>query len=253
MKTQQATSQAQFDPQASAYLTSTVHAAGPDLAFAAERIALLEGARSALDVGCGAGHLAFALAARIPQVVACDPSPSMLATVASAAKERGVAIQTREAAAESLPFADGAFDVVATRYSAHHWLDVPAALREMRRVLKPEGLLLVIDLLGEDDPLADTWLQALELLRDPGHVRDRNVAEWAALLTQAGFSIDQTRRFRIRLAFDAWVARMRTPPELVSAIRLMQSRASAQVHAALDLESDGSFSAWTGAFCARIS
>ncbi|WP_435889727.1 class I SAM-dependent methyltransferase [Escherichia coli] len=45
----------------------------------------------------------------------------------------------RQGYAESLPFADNAFDIVISRYSAHHWHDVGAALREVNRILKPGG------------------------------------------------------------------------------------------------------------------
>lgn len=255
MNTQDATNLEQFDPQAGAYLTSAVHAGGEDLAFATALLSDLPPSSRALDIGCGAGHLAFAFARRFDEVVACDPSPSMLATVRAAAKERALEarLATREGVAEALPFDAHTFDVVGTRYSAHHWRDLPACLREMRRVLKPDGRLIVIDLLGEDDPLADTWLQSIELMRDPGHVRDRSIAEWAAALQQAGFSIDVARRFRIDLQFASWIARMRTPPELAAAIRSLQRRASREVHEALSIREDGSFSAWTGAFSCSVS
>jgi SAM-dependent methyltransferase len=72
--------------------------------------------------------------------------------------------------AEVLPFADSHFDCVISRYSAHHWHDVPAALREVRRVLKPDGLALLIDTAGGETPLLDTHLQAIEILRDPSHI-----------------------------------------------------------------------------------
>ncbi|MDR2216482.1 MAG: class I SAM-dependent methyltransferase, partial [Nevskiaceae bacterium] len=159
----------QFDPQAQAYLTSAVHAAGPDLAHAQERVAQRLPATKAiaLDVGCGAGHLSFALAPHVAKLIAADPAPSMLATVNASAAQRGLAnIQTCQAHADALPFPDATFCLVSSRYSAHHWPDVPAALAQMRRVAKPGGWLLMIDLLGGVTPLADTHLQAMELLRD---------------------------------------------------------------------------------------
>src|SRR3546814_1773732 len=60
-----------------------------------------------------------------------DPSPRMLATVAEAATGRALEnIATARASAESLPFGDGHFCIAATRYSAHHWLDLDAAVKE---------------------------------------------------------------------------------------------------------------------------
>jgi ubiquinone/menaquinone biosynthesis C-methylase UbiE len=243
----------QFDPQAAAYLTSTVHAAGPDLPVAASHVgALTPAPRNALDVGCGAGHLSFALAPHVQKIIAFDPSESMLATVRSAAMQRGLAgVMTAQGRAEQLPWPNAHFDLVCTRYSAHHWQSLRRALGEMRRVLRPDGRLLVIDLLGEEDPLVDTWLQSVELMRDPSHVRDRRGSEWSTRLAAAGFEVLEHVTFATRLQFGPWVERMRTPPELVTAIRTLQERASAEVRAALQIEADGSFTALTGLFWGR--
>ena len=135
MRTHMQAVQDQFDPRAEAYLTSPVHAAGPDLAAAGERVAReLACTAQILDVGTGAGHLSFALAPAVARVVALDPAPGMLATVRQAAAARSLPqIQTCEAAANALPFAAASFDLVCSRYSAHHWFDVPGALAEMRQ------------------------------------------------------------------------------------------------------------------------
>src|SRR5437867_3857755 len=125
----------QFGSQAAAYLKSAVHAEGADL----EALAALVGERArALDLGCGAGHVSFKAAPRAREVVAYDLSSDMLEV---AAAERGLGnIVTRQGVAEHLPFPDGSFDCVLSRYSAHHWRDFDAGLREAARVLKPGGL-----------------------------------------------------------------------------------------------------------------
>ena len=140
---------------------------------------------------------------------------------------------------------------MSTRYSAHHWLDLPGALAELRRVVRPGGFLLVIDLLGADHPLVDTHLQCIELLRDPSHVRDRTVAEWRTLLREAGFEPGEHSTWPTRLEFASWVERMRTPAALVAAIRILQQGAPAEVHRALQIEADGSFTPHTGLFWTR--
>lgn len=253
MRTHSQAVQDQFDPQAQAYLTSAVHAAGPDLLASRERATrCLPPHAEVLDVGTGAGHLSFALAPVAARVVALDPSPGMLAAVRQAAAARGCAqIETCEAAATALPFATGCFDLVCTRYSAHHWLDIPRALKEMRRVVRPGGFILVIDLLGDDDPLVDTHLQSIELLRDTSHVRDRSSAEWHALLSNGGFDGIEHSTWSTRLEFTPWIQRMRTPDPLVTAIRLLQAGAPAEVQRALLIEADGSFTARTGLFWAH--
>ncbi len=243
----QATRQ-QFDPQAQAYLTSAVHAAGPDLAAAQQLVAAhLPRHGRALDVGCGAGHLSFALAPLLGEVVALDPAPGMLATVATAAAANGHAnIVTQQGDAAALPFADASFDLVASRYSAHHWLDLAAGVREMCRVLRPGGYLLIIDVETDADALVDTHLQCWELLRDRSHIRDRSDTEWRQLLADAGISLQQQQGWPLRLEFGSWISRMRTPPEKVALLRQLQQEAPQEVASALQLEADGSFTTRTG-------
>ncbi|QBE64939.1 class I SAM-dependent methyltransferase [Pseudoduganella lutea] len=231
----------QFSPQAHAYLTSAVHASGEDLA----RMASLAGGRPdavALDMGCGGGHVTFHLAPLVGKVVACDISEPMLRVVAGEADRRGFGnVVTKCSAAEALPCPDGAFDVAATRYSAHHWRDVPAGLAQMHRVLKPGGMAVFMDVISPGVPLLDTWLQSLELLRDPSHVRNASLDEWRAALTTAGFVVGEVTQYRLRLEFASWIERMKTPEAHVAAIRSLQRRAGPEVTDYFAIEEDGSF------------
>lgn len=253
MRTHNESVNSQFDSQANAYLSSAVHAQGDDLKAAGDYVAQhIAPTGVGLDLGCGVGHLSFALAPALAKVVAADASPGMLEVVEKAAAQRGFShIETVQTMVESLPFADASFDVVATRYSAHHWGDVPAALSEARRVLKPGGVLLVIDVLGYENPLVDTHFQTIELLRDTSHVRDYAETEWQRMLADAGFTIEGTQAWPVRLEFSSWVERMRTPELNVQAIRALQNVAPKQVHEALHYEDEGSFTMITGLFCCR--
>ncbi len=232
----------QFGQSASAYLISAAHAQGADL----QRLPLLlQGQREAsvLDVGCGAGHVSFAVAPQVAQVTAYDLSSQMLEVVAQEAAKRGLHnIAVRQGVAESLPFADAAFDHVLTRFSAHHWSDLPAALKEIRRVLKPGGRFVVIDVMAPAQPLFDTHLQCVELLRDVSHVRNYSHAEWERQLCAAGFVVDAHSQWKLPLEFNAWVTRMQTPPERVAVIRGLLSNAPQEVCDYLQLQPDGSFS-----------
>ena len=255
MGTHQQTVHDQFDPQAAAYLSSAVHAQGPDLQEAQRLVgAAIPQTGTALDVGCGAGHLSFALAPRLSRVVALDASAGMLETVRTASLARGLkTIETRLANAQSLPFADATFCLVATRYSAHHWTHLERALAEMRRVARLGGYLLVADTEAPEDALADTHLQAMELLRDRSHVRNRSHREWQVILATAGFELIEHHQWPVRLDFASWVARMRTPPQNVAMIRQMQRDAPGEVRQALAIEDDGSFTIRTGLWWARAA
>lgn len=232
----------QFGSRAGAYLTSTVHAQGADL----EALAALMHDRpeaAVLDLGCGAGHVSFAVAPQVGSVVACDLSPEMLDVVARAAEDRGLGnLLTKQAVAERLPFDDASFDGVLSRYSAHHWRDFHAGLREAARVLKPGGLVGIVDSTSPGPAALDSWLQAVEILRDPSHVRSRSRAEWEDALVRAGLLPGMVRPFRIRLEFAMWIERMRTPPVRAEAIRSLQALASDRVTRHFRIEPDGSFS-----------
>ncbi|SQJ28049.1 Uncharacterized methyltransferase ycgJ [Serratia rubidaea] len=231
----------QFGAQASAYLTSAVHAQGNDLQRLGRLLAAHPQAR-VLDLGCGAGHASFTAAAQVSQVVAYDLSAQMLAVVAQAAQERGLSnIQTQQGVAESLPFADGDFDLVISRYSAHHWHDVGQALREVKRVLKPGGKAILMDVVSPGHPLLDIYLQTVEVLRDTSHVRNYTPGEWLSMLTAAGLRVEEVTSDRLPLEFSSWVARMRTPETLVAAIREFQRQVSDEVVSHFAIQPDGTF------------
>jgi len=233
--------ESQFGDQANAYLTSAVHAQGRDL----QRLSrLLEphAAARLLDLGCGAGHASFTAAARVAQVVAYDLSAQMLAVVGQAAVEKGLDnIQLQQGVAESLPFEDASFDVVISRYSAHHWQDVGQALREVKRVLKPGGKAIFMDVVSPGHPLLDIYLQTVEVLRDTSHVRNYAPGEWLALLTESGLVVREVTSDRLYLEFGSWVARMRTPAHFVTAIRALQQAVSEEVVEHFAIQPEGSF------------
>lgn len=232
---------AQFGPQAAAYVQSAVHAQGADLDELEAIVRAVRPAR-ALDLGCGGGHVAYRLAPHAGAVVACDLSAEMLAAVRETAAERGLGnIVTEQAPAERLPFADAAFDFVVTRFSAHHWRDLGAGLAQARRVAGPGAPAIFIDAVSPGKPLQDSHLQAIELLRDPSHVRDYSIAEWTAAVERAGFDVEAVTRRQIRMDFATWTQRMRTPKLQADAVRALQQQASQEVRAHFAIEADGSF------------
>ncbi len=239
-KTQDALAADQFGARAGAYLTSSVHAQGADLAALAALVRERPGCR-VLDLGCGGGHVAYAAASAGGEVVAYDLSSEMLDVVAREAKARGLAIITLQGPAEALPFAAGEFDVVLSRYSAHHWRDFGAGLREAVRVLRADGVAGFADVVSPGAAALDTHLQSVEVLRDTSHVRDRSVAEWQATAGEVGLLPLSTATSRLRMDFAPWVERSGTPPVRAAAIRALQVAASEAVSRHFAIEADGSF------------
>ncbi|MNN42208.1 putative methyltransferase YcgJ [compost metagenome] len=115
----------------------------------------------------------------------------------------------------------------------------------MNRVLKPGGVVIVMDVMSPGHPVRDIWLQTVEALRDTSHVRNYSSGEWLSLMNDANLIADTVLTDRLPLAFSSWVARMRTPQVLIDAVRLYQQSASAEVQAYFALQQDGSFTSDT--------
>lgn len=234
--------QQQFTPVAAHYAASAVHISGPDLEAMLAAADLPADVR-VLDAGCGTGHTALAFAPHVAEVVGVDLTEAMLAQARALARRRGLAnLSFQRGDVERLPFPDGAFDLVTSRYSAHHYPHPAAALREFARVLRPGGALLLVDVVAPDAPAQDTFLNAIELLRDPSHVRDHSAEQWRAMLAAAGFSAELLGTWPLRLDFGSWVARMQTPAPAVAQIRALIDGAPREVRDGLAVEGDDAFS-----------
>lgn len=232
----------QFGEQANAYLSSAVHAQGDEFKLLQEAVSKQTHA-NVLDLGCGAGHVSFQVAPFVNKVIAYDLSGSMLEVVAKASQEKQLKnIETAQGVAESLRFADNSFDFVFSRYSAHHWQDLGIALREVKRVLKPSGIAAFIDVVSPEQPLLDTYLQTVEVLRDTSHVRDYSVAEWIRHMGEAGLLVTKHHKQKLRLEFNSWVTRMRTPDVYKSAILSLQQSMAQEVRDYFEIDQQGSFS-----------
>lgn len=173
-----------WDDRAEAYRHSEAHRTGADLDVIVEWAA---GARTALDVGSGGGHVARRLREAGLEVVTVDPAPGMRADV--------------RAFAEDLPFADSSFDVVATRAAVHHFADVALGVRELARVSADRVLVVDNLFMGEAAEQA-------EVLRDPTHVGNLSEADWRGLLEDAGLRIEDVRVLEHPIGVTAWLERV---------------------------------------------
>lgn len=233
----------QFGSTARNYLTSTVHSRGVDLQRLTDLAKRLQPGRI-LDLGCGGGHASYAVAAAgVGCVVAYDLSEEMLGIVKDEAVRRSLNnLTTQQGSVDALPFADASFELVVSRYSAHHWLRIEASIREAARVLAPGGTLVVIDAVAPETPLYDTALQTIELLRDASHVRDYRVSEWRAMLAAAGLAVDNSDTWKLPLDFDAWIKRIGTPAARVAALRVTMEALPREARDYLAIQADCSFS-----------
>lgn len=146
----------------------------------------LESHQVALDVAAGSGLLARTMSPHVKQVTALDITPAMI----QSANLQGITnIKFEQGVAEDLPFADNTFDVVATRFSLHHFLAPDVAVREMYRVCRPGGKVAIIDLISSEDELLAHHYNELERLRDPTHTTALSFSGLKRVVEESGLSV----------------------------------------------------------------
>ncbi len=140
-----------------------------------------------LDVACGPGLLVLAFARHVRLAAGVDVTPAMLDRARELQRSRGVQnVDWHLGDAERLPFDDASFDIVTCRFAFHHFERPGAVLREMARVTRPGGCVLVCDAVASPDPAKAAAFNEMERLRDPSTVRFLTLEELAALFPDAG-------------------------------------------------------------------
>lgn len=138
------------------------------LAARIERLVQLTGDERALDVGAGAGALAFALASRVREVVAVEIDEELAERARADAPEN---VEVLVGDGEHLPFERASFDFAGTLRTLHHTPRPELLVAELARVTRPGGTILVVDQLAPADPLAGLELTRFEQARDPSTTR----------------------------------------------------------------------------------
>ncbi|MCL6522632.1 MAG: methyltransferase domain-containing protein [Firmicutes bacterium] len=228
-----------FGAHAEHYAASRSHRSGSDLALLLEALRLAPGDR-ALDVATASGNVAFAMAPRVAEVVGLDATPEMGELFRRRLQEEAAAnVRFALGDAHALPFPDGSFTVVASRRAAHHFRDLPRALREMRRVLCPGGRLGIADMTVPDEPEAAELMNQLEILRDGSHVGARSAEEWRRLLEEAGLEVTFLETLEERLPVADWFAPSRALDDPERFARTLAAALRPEVAGALFAREDG--------------
>lgn len=208
-----ASAREQFNRNAEKYRDEPLFAAGEDLRRMTESLRLT-GRESLLDLGAGAGHVALAFASSVRECVGVDISERMVAVAQEFARSKGASnVSFRLGSADELPFPDGAFDIVTCRFTAHHFDNLAAAVAEIARVLRPGGTLVVVDHYAPADEELDQFVNDLDRMRDPSHVRESTLGEWQELLAREGLAWSLISMWELPLEVENWLERAATPPE----------------------------------------
>lgn len=228
----------QFGANAHRYAASQTHAHGSDLQIVFSFLNPQPHMR-VLDVATGAGHTAASIAPAVAHVTACDLSPEMIAETAKLFASKGLnnadAVVTD---VEALAFSDASFDAVTCRIAPHHFLDIKKALAEIARVLKPAGVFVLEDSFSPQSKRLDRFINTLEKLRDPTHIRAYTKREWSRMLIEAGFKVARMENYRKTHNIEDWMSNSGCSEELKSSVRAMfvQAPAAAHDHYAIEIE-----------------
>ncbi len=203
---------------------------------------------AALDVGTGRGHTALALAARGFMVTASDTEAGPMQEAAAVAQEKKLPVAFHDHGADRLPYESSVFGLVASRMAAHRFAAPEAFVREAARVLKTYGYLVLIDVTVPDDQVeAFAWMNAVEKLRDPAHVRFVAPNVWRKWCTDAGLTVTrlQVESFA-QPDLNAYFGETNTPPENRKKILEMMAKAPASVRELFKIGQQDGRIVWNG-------
>jgi ubiquinone/menaquinone biosynthesis C-methylase UbiE len=161
----------------------------------------------AADLACGPGTLALRFARRVRWVCGLDFTPAMLLRARDTAASQQIAnAYFARGDAQSVPFADGTFDLAVTSYSLHHVPGPARVIREMARIVKPGGRVGVLDIRVPEDPGVAEISNQIERLRDPSHTRTLAPSELRKLFAEAGLQVEHTELEEHPRSFDHWMS-----------------------------------------------
>ena len=168
----------------------------------------------ALDVACGPGAFALALAPRVKFSRGIDLTHEMILQARAFQNERNISNAAfDEGEAEQLPYPDGIFDLVTCQCSFHHIPKPEMALKEMVRVAKPQGRLAIIDTLGPESDSKFELHNRIECLRDPSHTLSLRLTTYLAMIERNGLEILHQSLKRRKRSFNQWMLRAGLEPK----------------------------------------
>ena len=175
------------------------------------------GKEHALEVAAGTCICGRALAPFVEDITCLDLTEEMLEQGKRLAEESGLKnIYFRTGNAEKLPYEEETFDLVITRLSFHHFINPVIPFREMQRVLKKGGKLVVWDMEATEEPLRKID-DKIEKLRDPSHTRILSREEFEEMF-EKDFWLQCEETTLVPVKLKSWMELTDTPEELQNEI-----------------------------------
>ena len=172
-----------------------------------------KGNEHALEVAAGTCICGRAVAPYVKDITCLDLTEAMLEQGKKLAKQEGIQnISFVSGNAECLPFEDETFDLVITRLSLHHFVEPEKPFREMQRVLKKGGKLVIWDMVATTEELRETN-DAIETMRDNSHTRILSREEFEALFEDA-FELQLEETTLVPVNLQSWMDLTSTPEDI---------------------------------------
>jgi ubiquinone/menaquinone biosynthesis C-methylase UbiE len=161
-----------------------------------------------LDVACGGGLVVCAFARVVRHATGIDLTPAMIERARALQAELGLSnVSWRHGDVLPLPWSDGSFSIVTSRFAFHHFLDPGAVLAEMTRVCAPGGRVVVIDTEASPDAAKAAEFNRMEKLRDPSHVRAMPLVEHRRLFSQVGLPVPRETGYPLEGELEGLLSR----------------------------------------------
>ncbi|MBS0639249.1 MAG: methyltransferase domain-containing protein [Proteobacteria bacterium] len=198
--------QDQFTRQAPRFAQSNALHADDVLEIIVSAAAVGPGDR-AIDLACGPGSVACALAQCGAHVVGLDATAAMLDQARIRAAKLGLSeIDWQCGSVYAPPFSDATFDAVTCRFAFHHLEDPPSAFRQMVRLAAPGARVVLCDGLASDEPAKAKAFNDMERWRDPSTVAFRTFGYLRSLFLDAGLGEPAVRRFGVTYSASTLIA-----------------------------------------------
>jgi SAM-dependent methyltransferase len=183
--------------------------------------ARLSGSERVLDIATGPGYVAEGFARAAREVVGIDLTEAMLSIAVERTKQRGIAnLSFQKGNAENLPFGNEEFDIVVCRLALHHVWEPLRVVREMTRVCRTGGTVLVEDIYASEHAERAAYQDRWEKLRDPSHVRTLPLSEMMLLFRDAGMETETLATARdLTPEVGRWLATTKVEGERASEVR----------------------------------
>ena len=172
-----------------------------------------------LEVAAGTCICGRAYASHVNHVTCLDATPAMLKVGKKEAEDAGISnITFVKGIAEELPFLDNSFDIVISRLAFHHFVNPEEIFTEMKRVLKPGGKLVLMDMVPQKEELR-AQIDEMEQMRDFSHVKELTTTEMRNLYEKKGMKLLTQECIKVPVSVEAWMELTHTPEETKEILR----------------------------------